>query len=391
MKILYVCSGHYDSGLELYKGLAKYSDCDLLVQLHEDHLMQSVLDVDTSDITWGFTKAGEAKDLNYEIERIFDIKANTINIIKYPSLSLRDFKNLIINKELCKWINKNNFDAIIYYGSSLVWIQQYLFLKRKIKKIYTVHDYIVHSGENRSGGKQYDFYMKIITSIKTNNFILISKNMREEFCKYYKVLKQRTRYIKFGPFSSYNKFIRNTLTEEKHTILFFGRISPYKGIEYLIRAVELLKERYSDIKLIIAGAGDFYFDISAIKNDKHYEIYNEYISNEKLAEFMQRASFVVCPYTDATQSGVVMTAYEFEKPVIASDVGSFREYIFDQETGLIVPPKEPKELARAIEKLFNDEDLIRKMRDNIGIYKKTEFSWEKAAKEIINEIYEIIR
>ena len=106
---------------------------------------------------------------------------------------------------------------------------------------------------------------------------------------------------------------------------------------------------------------------------------------------MQRASFVVCPYTDATQSGVVMTAYEFEKPVIASDVGSFREYIFDQETGLIVPPKEPKELARAIEKLFNDEDLIRKMRDNIGIYKKTEFSWEKAAKEIINEIYEIIR
>ena len=118
--------------------------------MHENYVIQSVLDVDTSDIGWGFTKAGEEKKLNYEIEKLFNINANNINIVKYPSLSLRDFKNLMINKKLCKWINKNNYNAIIYYGSSLVWIQQYLFLKKKIKRIYTVHDYIAHSGENKS-------------------------------------------------------------------------------------------------------------------------------------------------------------------------------------------------------------------------------------------------
>ncbi|HEX6427231.1 MAG TPA: glycosyltransferase, partial [Niastella sp.] len=72
---------------------------------------------------------------------------------------------------------------------------------------------------------------------------------------------------------------------------------------------------------------------------------DKHIPNDELATLIQQAKFIVCPYKDATQSGVLMTAFGLNTPVIATDVGSFPEFIKDNVNGLLVPPGDPEKLA----------------------------------------------
>ena len=386
MFITFITSTAYlDTTLPLINEMSKFSEINLLINYSDNIARTSIVDIQ------------RVYNKNKILNNAEKFLGNCINILDNPE----KIKISFIYWKTWKIISLKNWLFIqklkkLFTGSDVIYIQSLnlfylitLLLMHKNKIIVDYHDPIEHSSSKEK------LSLKLIKKKynKIANKIILHNNTNiEDFSKINNIDRAKIQHIKFGaiPVKKIERDL-NIKFEEKHTILFFGRISPYKGIEYLVKAVEILKEKYTDIKLLIAGAGDMYFDISGIKNDKHYEIYNEYISNEKLAEFMQRASFVVCPYTDATQSGVVMTAYEFNKPVIASDVGSFREYIKDGETGMIVPPKEPEELASAIEKLFNDEKLLKRMKDKIEIFKKTELSWEKAAKEIINTINEIIR
>lgn len=348
------------------------------------------MDIDISDIPLGLHHKETSKfQLVKEIEKFFEIPTQKICVLKYNSLSLRDIKNFLISKKFTTWVKKEGFTHIHYYGSSLTWVQQLLFL-RGIKRIYTIHDYLPHSGEGKGSGYQYKFYMKVITSFRSNRFLLLSKKMMNKFSEYYKVPKDHCKYILFGSFDCYKKFDKTTTVERHYTILYFGRISAYKGIEYLIEATKIVSKKIPQIKTIIAGSGDFYFDIYGInKNDPHFEIHNYHISNEQLAEFINRCSVVVCPYTDATQSGVVMTAYAFIKPVIATNVGSFSEYIIDGETGIIVPPCNVEALAEAIKRLLNNRILLNNMKERIAQINEKEFSWKEAANNLKNIYREI--
>ena len=180
---------------------------------------------------------------------------------------------------------------------------------------------------------------------------------------------------------------KKRILEKDNTLLFWGRISPYKGIEYLVSAVPIVKKHIPDLKVIIAGNGKFYFDVERIRNDDTYEIINRYVPNEELVELIQKSSLVICPYTDATQSGVIMTAYAFNKPVVASAVGGIPEVVEDGVTGRLVPPKNPQALATAIIDLLSNQQKREQMKKNIK--KKCSegrLSWDYIAKQTI-EVY----
>ncbi len=103
MKILFLLYGHFDSGLELFKELSKVIDATLIVQVEGDKLVQSILNIDISDIPLGLHLKGTSKyKLVKEIEKFFDSSNKKIYILKYNSLSFRDFKNFIISKKVCK-------------------------------------------------------------------------------------------------------------------------------------------------------------------------------------------------------------------------------------------------------------------------------------------------
>lgn len=116
-------------------------------------------------------------------------------------------------------------------------------------------------------------------------------------------------------------------------MLFFGRISPYKGLIELIAVFHKIRLNYPNIKLIIAGKGD----LSSVSDCllEGIEFRNYFINLEEMSNLFRTSDVLICPYKDATQSGVLMTAKAFNLPHIVSNVGalpentSFPELIYD--------------------------------------------------------------
>jgi glycosyltransferase involved in cell wall biosynthesis len=140
--------------------------------------------------------------------------------------------------------------------------------------------------------------------------------------------------------------------------LFFGAISQYKGVDILLKAMPLVFKEFPSETLIIADRMKEGLNLDQDIINKYKSqivILDRYIPNEELFALIQESKFVVCPYLDATQSGVLMTAFALNKPVIATNVGAFPEYIEHNITGMLVPVSDPDKLANAImSALYND-------------------------------------
>ena len=100
-------------------------------------------------------------------------------------------------------------------------------------------------------------------------------------------------------------------------------------------------------------------------------------------ELFEKASIVVLPYIDASQSGVVPLAYSFQKPVVVTDVGSLPEVVDNGKTGYVVPPKDSKKLAEAIIDLLKDEAKRHEMGKNAFQKAHEELSWNSIAPQTV--------
>jgi len=176
--------------------------------------------------------------------------------------------------------------------------------------------------------------------------------LRDQLINYYNLPQEKVSYIPSGPLDVFKSFKPEYPidTNEKY-ILFFGRISKYKGIEYLISAFNQISHIFPDIKLIIAGRGNLMFHL---EENENIIFINRYIKTSELVGLIQNSLFIVVPYTDSTHSAVVATSYTFLKPVIASKVGGLPEIVRDGETGFLVKPKNVNELAEKMQKMLSD-------------------------------------
>jgi D-inositol-3-phosphate glycosyltransferase len=172
-------------------------------------------------------------------------------------------------------------------------------------------------------------------------------------------------------------------------ILFFGRLRPYKGLEYLIQAFQLLPQS-SDYRLIIAGeskkGSEEYFEkiqqmIGAEVATGRILAKIEFIPDDEAEVYLKAADVLVLPYKEIFQSGVLFLGYSFGLPAIATDVGSFREAIVESRTGFVARSCDPTELAVTIEQYFAS-DLYRNLdvrRAEVREYAREHHSWEAAA------------
>ena len=145
-----------------------------------------------------------------------------------------------------------------------------------------------------------------------------------------------------------------------------------------------VKEQVPDATLTIAGGGKIYFDIAPYQKQDWVEVINRYVGMEELAGLLQHCALSVCPYTDATQSGVIMTSYSLCKPVVATNVGGLGEMVEDGKTGALVPPKNVAALSDAIIALLKDDAKRENMADNIrNDYFVGDKSWKVIAEKYI--------
>jgi D-inositol-3-phosphate glycosyltransferase len=226
-----------------------------------------------------------------------------------------------------------------------------------------------------------------------------TQKMKSELCQDFNVAEKAVTVIQY-PIN--NAFANTDLTpaeakrrlglrEDERVILFFGRIVPYKGIEHLLEAFRLLvADRQAKYKLIVAGepkkgSEQYLHEIqrSAEKNFDQGQVIlrMQFIPDDEMELYLKGADVLVLPYKEIFQSGVLFLAYSFGLPVVATDVGSFREDIVEGRTGFLCKPGDPADLAKAVKTYFAS-DLYKNLearRPELRDYANATHSWHAVA------------
>jgi hypothetical protein len=155
------------------------------------------------------------------------------------------------------------------------------------------------------------------------------------------------------------------VTDDSCTVLFFGRIWPYKGLDVLIRAEPRISERIPGLRIVIAGEGEPFERYEKLMIDPaRFTVINRFVSEAEVGTLFRKATVVVLPYLEASQSGVIPVAYFHGKPVVVTDVGGLPEAVHDGETGFVVPAGDEVRLADAVVRILSDDDLRLRMGAN---------------------------
>lgn len=168
--------------------------------------------------------------------------------------------------------------------------------------------------------------------------------------------------------------------------LFFGFIKPYKGVLHLIDAAGPLQTEFGD-DLQVLIVGDVYGDkqpyldrIAASGGQDIIRLVDGFVPDATVEDYFLAADVAVLPYVSATQSGIVQIAYNYDLPVVTTDVGGLPEVVRDGETGFIVPPEDGPALAVAISRFFQ-EDRAEAFAAAV-CSEKEKYSWDRMAEAV---------
>jgi len=198
------------------------------------------------------------------------------------------------------------------------------------------------------------------------------------------------RNVTVSPLPSLGEFsIPNNNSRSGRTILFFGKVRKYKGLDVLLAA---LPRVLSSVECTLIVVGEFYDSIRKYEQlirrhriQDHVHIDNRYVSNEEVAAIFQRADVLVLPYLSASQSGVARIALSNGLPIIASRTGGLSETVIDRVNGLLFPPGDCEALATQILRYFGD-NLGPVFSENI---RKT--ATEKSTRQLTDVFEEIMQ
>ena len=171
------------------------------------------------------------------------------------------------------------------------------------------------------------------------------------------------------PHPIYNQFPpakENLPRRAKLELLFFGIVRPYKGLDILVEAMNLL--RGEDVFLSIVGEWweknePLRKAVKEAESHQRMEVVDRFVTAQEVADYFARADVVVLPYHSSTGSGIVALAYHYGKPVVATDVGGLSEIIEEGVSGRLVKAGDSESLAGAIRGFLNTESSS--MREGI--------------------------
>lgn len=312
------------------------------------------------------------------VQKITRVLRYYLRLIKYTATTDSPILHIL-------WFNK-----FLLFDRTLLNIY-YKFLGKKL--VFTAHNI---DEKERDGGNNYlnRLSLKILYNLVDHIFVHTAK-MKSQLVHEFNIAETKVSVIPFGinntiPKSDLTKIEargRLHLKDHEKVLLFFGNIAPYKGLEYVMYAMDRLRNKDDSFRLIIAGqikdCQAYWEKLELIAESLDISKYIikkiEYIPDEDVEVFFKSSDVLLLPYKFIYQSGVLFLSYSFGLPVIATDVGSLREDIMEGKTGMICRAEDPDDLADKICRYF-DSDLFRNLEENqkdIINYGNEKYSWDE--------------
>lgn len=301
--------------------------------------------------------------------------------------------------KLNRLIKKNKYDIVhahlffAYFYTGLIKV-----FNKNIKTALTFHNlaynaYPANTFIKKLRKKLDEFVVNKLIDKKT----AVSNSVKQHFNKYLNVTN-----IEMIPNSFPIKNLRNYYginenilkqynldNKDNFIILTPGRLVKEKGHLYLIEAVKILNKKYNNLIFLIVGNGPLKDNLRNIAPSNVYFLGE--MSHDKLMKFYNEVDLVVIPSIHEAFGLVVGEAMIMKKSIIATDIDGIKEIIENTKEGLLVPPKNSKALADAIERLYKNKLLRMKLAEN-GYIKIQQFDsniiikkWKNFYEELINE------
>lgn len=327
--------------------------------------------------------------------RFIEIKSNTSPTkTTYLDLIVRPIRVFWL---LCRVLVFQNYDLVHFQGHLPM---MFLFLpvvRMKKKRIFwTIHDVSLRPSSPGRRGRFEIIYLRLVSqpsilSHHVDGIFVHGRFLKEQLI----ATGSRQEMICVIPHFDYDYLLRFSNIRNEDLLLpdqyalSFGHIKPYKGLDILINAARIVNQTIPNFKLLIAGNGNISYINSLVtcRDLGFIDLKIGYVHDRNIPLLFTKASFVVLPYTDGSQSGVLSLAYTFSKPVIASKVGSLPEYIEHGTTGYIFQSRDETKLAQYMIELLQDQTKCKEMGKRARQKLSQQMSVQKCC-QLISDFYD---
>jgi N-acetyl-alpha-D-glucosaminyl L-malate synthase BshA len=234
-------------------------------------------------------------------------------------------------------------------------------------------------------------FKKIISKLVIKNaaaVVVLTNNMKDEIKKNYDrnvlVIPNGIDSEKFKNLSQEKIRDELNIKQNETIIIFIGTLKPVKGVQYLIEAMEILRQKNLDVKLLLIGDGKEKQNleklVKKLKLEKHVKFIGK-IQNEEIPKYMALSNIFVLPSLSEGFPLTILEAMACGLPIVTTMVRGIPEVVEDGENGFLVEPKNPKEIAEKVLLLLKDDKLREKISNN-NKEKAKKYSWENVVEKL---------
>lgn len=352
--LYYVHTYFLDSCLETLQSIKNHVDIDLIIEVSPDSQKSTVFEL--ADIT-RYNRLQKLENVlspeNWLHFQPYFENISSVEVLIFKSKSMLSADSFLGGILLGRLIRSRRYDVVHFDTASGRALFCLLFLKQH-QMALTIHDPVPHMGHESFLLDMVRFFYKR----QAMTLLFYSVYSSALFKKYNKYAKNTIDQLRLQPYSFISQFKHSPPPSPRY-ILFFGQLSYYKGIDLLIEAIPMvLKVRPSEHFVIAGKSNGFIVDKKRLDQHIHHITFIEdYLSIEELSNLIHSSKFVVCPYREATQSGVLMTAFAMGKTVLATNIGAFPEYILDGINGKLTNA-EPQSIASGIISMLESDHYL---------------------------------
>lgn len=307
-------------------------------------------------------------------------------MVLHQNSKLKDPRTFLFHLKLLQILKKINPDVLYdsYQGTPWMHLVSPFYLP-KARFVMAIHDVVQHHNMHfRFIREQYTNYLMR----NFQNIHIFSPSQLQVFNRKYQGKNTLLAPLCLKDFGKVERPIKKQKRVGEAKFLFFGIIRANKGVDLIIQAMNQLAEIYPDVSVTIAGRSDeqywaMYEPLIACKAAFNLQIRT--IDDQEIPALFDTHQFILLPYRDVTQSGVLLTAYNYSLPAIASDLAGFNEYIVADKTGLLFDLGIADGLRDRLESaVLMDDDTYQQMLLALDEFVDTEISTPGIAKKYVD-------